>query len=82
MAKKPPIQTMVERMLEAKRLDYQFAKAALDVHLKSLNDEAFEAEVDRVTNVEIFGTLWSMGMNRRRQEACTRKAGELYAAKP
>lgn len=77
MESKPPIQEMAERLLTAKGMDYAFAQAVLKSHLIAISDDKFIAEVARVTNSRIFGKLWSMGLNYRRQQACVARATEL-----
>ena len=77
MASKPPIQQLSERLLVARGIDYQNANYGLQAYLHDVSDEQFEAEIERVTNAKIFGKLWSMGLNARRQQACVARATEL-----
>lgn len=77
MESKPPIQRMTEKLMEAKGMDYARITVQLRYHLEWLTDERFEAEIGRVTNPRIFGKLYSMGLNYRRQQACVVRATEL-----
>jgi len=74
---KPPIQRLVERLMEARGMDYQRVSLTLKSHLQDMSDERFVMEVNRVTNPRIFGKLWSIGLNYRRQQACMVRATEL-----
>lgn len=77
MVAKPPIQQLAERLLVAKGIDYQNAYNGLKAYLQDIGDEAFEAEIVRVTNLRVFGRLWSMGLSWERQQACIARATEL-----
>lgn len=77
MEAKPTIQILAEKLILAKRAEYAIAYKALKWHLNNISDEEFAAEIGRASNPDIFGQLWSMGLNAARQSVASEQWEEL-----
>ena len=73
----PTIQRLAERVLEARGADWAVVHLALRNYLHRIDDDTFFKQINRVTNKQIFGILWSAGLSAWRQDIASRKAKEL-----
>lgn len=58
----PPIQVLTKKLIEVRGIEYNLAYKVLKDYIEKLSDAEFEAEVERVTNVDIFRYLQSVGL--------------------
>lgn len=73
----PPIQQLAERLIEERGLEYMMTYKALKLHIKSLSDIQFLAEMTRIDNPKVISCLYSVGLSLRQQEMAMARWKEL-----
>jgi len=73
----PTIQRLAETMLTETGARYQVARQALMSYVHRLSNEDFASEVERITNPQIMGQIWSIGLSLPKQQILTRKWEEF-----